>query len=137
MTLDEIETAVGQHLAGLDDVPTIVWPNLRKGGEDNPPTRPYLEFRHSPGVAEDITITGDSPVRHRGIFLISVVTDLGQTTGAANGLAQLILGGFPKGLRLTAGDGFVLIENTPNASAGFRDGVNWRMPITVRYRTAG
>lgn len=129
MTLNEIETAMGQHLEGMDDCPPIAWPN-----KDFTPSGDYLEFRHAPNERRDDVISGGYAYQI-GIALITVVTAKDAFSTTANGLAQDIMDRFPKALRLSAGTGNVVIYSPANPGSGFVDGVNWRQPITIQYLT--
>lgn len=129
MTFNEIETAVGQRLAGMANVPPIAWPNA-----DFTPSGTYIEFRHSPGTRFDDTIDATNPSQ-TGIFLLTVVTRSGGFNTAANTLAQQIADRFPKALRMTAGSGKVLITAPSSLAPPFQDGAYWRQPVRVSYLT--
>lgn len=131
MTFNDIESALGQRLAGMSEAPPIAWPNA-----DFTPNGAYLEFRHSP--TDRIDETYDSAgARQIGIALITVVETSGGFTGNANALAQQVASRFPKGLRMSAGDGTVLIYAPSAPTTGFQDGAYWRQPVSVRYVTEG
>ncbi len=129
MTFDEIETAVGQRLAAMTDVPDIAWPNRAFD-----PGEKYIEFRHSPTSRPDDVLTGGYEFQ-TGIFLLTAVTKAGEYSGEANGIAQDIADHFPKALRLTAGDGEVVITAPPSPATPFQDGAYWRQPVRVFYIT--
>ena len=131
MTLQEIETALGQRLAGISPAPRIAWPNKDK----DHPALPYLEFRHVPVSVEDDTL--DSTGRRQlGLALITVVAQEDQFTTAANGLVAAIQGQFPRGLRLNVpGSGDILIRRHVEAVAPFQDGDKWRQPVRITYET--
>jgi len=133
MTLNEIETALGQHLADIDDMPPIAWPNRTF----TPPADGlYVEFRHVPGERVDDTVSGGYPYQS-GIALLTVVTKAGEFSTAANELAQSIADAFPKALRLAVGGGFVLMYAPARFGTPFQDGAYWRQPISVFYLTEG
>jgi len=54
-----------------------------------------------------------------------------------NELAQIIADGFPKALRLAAGDGNVVITAPANPAPAFPDGAYYRLPVRVAYLTEG
>lgn len=129
MTFDEIETLVGQHLAAMDDVPPIAWPNAKFIVDGT-----YIEFRHAPIEQIDETISGGYAY-HSGLFLITVVTEAGKHNTEANTLAQAISNHFPKALRISSDNGNVLITSPPSLGSGFQDGVFWRQPVRISYIT--
>ncbi|MAH32273.1 MAG: hypothetical protein CMG78_09585 [Marinobacter sp.] len=130
MTFNDIEEAVGQRLEGMANVPAIAWPNRAF----KPDSTAYLEFRHSPGDRVDPVLAGGDP-RQTGIFLITVVAPPGKFSGAANTLAQAVADRFPKGLRLTAGSGKVVINAPSSLATPFQGGGYWRQPVRVFYIT--
>lgn len=129
MTNNEIETAIGQHLADMFDCPPIAWPN-----KDFVPDLPYIEFRHAPNERYDDTADCSGAVQ-LGIALATVVSDRDAFSTEANDIAQDIADRFPKGLRIAAGSGNVLINQPCAFGSPFVDGVYWRQPVTIRYMT--
>lgn len=129
MTLDEIETALGQRLAGMSGVPDIAWPN-----KAFTPDGTYIEFRMAPTETVDPVVSGGYEYE-LGICLLTVVTAAGNFTGASNTVAEAIKQRFPKGLRLTAGDGNVVINAPPSRGTPFQDGAYWRQPVRISYIT--
>lgn len=129
MTFDDIETAVGKHLALMQDCPSIAWPNKDYSG-----TTPYIEFRHAPTDRVDETVSGGYP-RQIGLFLLTVVVERDKFTGPANAIAQDIADRFPKAQRIIAADGTVLINTPSSLGTGFQDGSFWRQPVRVSYIT--
>lgn len=132
MTLDQIETALGQRLQTMAGVPAIAWPN-----KDAPGTVPYVEFRHFPNTRDKPAMDGTGPIIQTGIALITVVSARNAFTGPANATAQAIANRFPQGQRLTAGSGQVVIMPAPEFVPGFTDGVHYRQPVRIRYTAEG
>lgn len=130
MTFDQLETALGQHLAGMADCPPIAWAN-----KDAPGQVPYLEVRNTPNTRENPTIDGTGAAILTGILLVNVVIARNVFTGPANALAQAIADRFPKTLRLAAGGGSVLIYRETTAASGFTEGAYWKTPVRVFYTT--
>lgn len=130
MTFSEIETAIGQHLSGMANVPPIAWPNRKF----TPGTVPYLEFRHAPNGSFDPVIAGGYAYQI-GLVLITVVIPANQFTTAANTLAQAIANRFPKALRLMASSGNVVINAPTSLATPFQDGAYWRQPVRISYIT--
>jgi hypothetical protein len=130
MTHQEIETALGQRLAGISPAPRIAWPN-----KDATLALPYLEFRHVPVSIEDDTLDNTGR-RQRGIVLITVVAQEDQFTTVANDLAQQVQEQFPRSLRIAVtGKGDILINRHPEPVAPFQDGAHWRQPVRITYET--
>lgn len=129
MTPVEIEKALGQRLAAMPNVPTIVWPN-----QDANPPRPFLLFQHVPVTRADATLDGAGETA-RGYALVTVVTDRNVDTFAtpANALAGSVMAQFAYGLRLSMAAGEITINKPPEALAGYRDGPDWRAPVRVDY----
>lgn len=133
MDFSQIETALGQRLRnGLSSTIPIAWQN----DDFTPGTVPYVEFVHSPTSRDDDTITGNYAIQ-LGLCIITVVAPRGQFTTASLGLAKTIAALYPKGLRLAAGTGTVLIYKPTDIVPGFVDGTYWRQPLRVSYMTEG
>jgi hypothetical protein len=127
-----IETAFGQRLASLANVPAIAWQNA---DFDPLVALPYLEFVHAPVARVDEVIDGGF-ARQIGIVLITVVSERGKFTTGANALAESIADYFPKALRLPLSSGGNAVINAPaEVVQGFTDGVYWRVPVRVSYVT--
>lgn len=130
-----IETALGQRLAALPNIPPVAWPNANY----DPKTQgavPYVEFVHAPVQRVDDTIDA-SDERQEGLALLTVIVNRGQFTGPANALADAIAAHFPTGLRLLMSNGDdVMIAKPADVLQGFTDGIYWRVPVRLTYRTA-
>ena len=127
--MNAIETAIGQHLTGMTDCPPVAWPN-----KDFTPSGTYIEFRHAPNERRDDTIDGIGAYQI-GLVLLTVVSAKDKFTTTANDVAEAIMARFPKGLRLDAGSGTVLVNAPVNPGTGFPDGAYWRQPLTLSYLT--
>jgi hypothetical protein len=134
MTFAEIETAIGQRLADLDPAYPIAWPN-----KDYDPKAdgavPYIEFRHVPTLRSDDSLEGGHEYQ-TGIALLTVVTMRDSFSTQGNLIAGALAGLFYYGLRITTDDGFVQVMKPADPVAGFVDGVYWRQPVRVTYRTS-
>ena len=129
MNFNDIEESLGQWLEGTPDIPAVAWPN--KSFE---PDGIYVEFRHSPTQRIDDTVSGGMPYQV-GLALITVAAERNRFTAEANQLSQAIADRFPKGLRLTAGVGNVVINQPASLGTPFPEGAYWRQPIVVSYIT--
>lgn len=130
MTFTQIGNALGLRLSTMAAVPPIAWPNA-----DAPGVVPYLAVAHFPNTRTNPVLSGGGHSTLSGIFLITVVTARGAFTGPANAIAQAVADRFPKALHLTAGSGSVVITDPAEPVPGFTDGVHWRQPVRVRYRS--
>lgn len=119
-----IEIALGQALAAVSGIPQIAWPN--RSAE---PVRPFVLFDHVPANWDNVTVDG-SETRADGYFVASVCVSQGGFTVAANTRAKAIMAAFPAGRRL---GGVCIIRARP--LLGYFDGVGWRQPVQVDYRS--
>ena len=122
--LQTIETAFGQALSAISGIPTIAWPN--RGAE---PSRPFVLFDHIPAIWSNVTVDA-SETRAEGYIVASVCIPQGTFSTAANGYAKSILDAFPVSRRL---GGVCVTQARP--LPGFFDGVGWRQPVRIDYRS--
>ncbi|MFO8071509.1 MAG: phage tail terminator-like protein [Polyangia bacterium] len=130
MTLDDLETALGQHLTGMTNCPPIVWMN-----KDAEPSLPYLRFRHDPVSRIAPTLAKDIAPDQVGLVIVTIVTQSDTFTTEANVLAEQVADRFPEGLRLAAGSGNILIDRSEPVAGLLDDRNNWTVPVRIRYRT--
>jgi hypothetical protein len=128
MTFDQIETALGQHLAAMPSCPPIAWPN-----KDANPARPFLAVQHVPTLRAARQIQGNGYIGE-GFMMVTVVAARDTFAGPASVIAQALINRFPQGLRLLAGAGRVLIHKPAEPMPAFRDGPDWRQPVRIAYR---
>jgi len=133
MTFAEIEQALGQRLATLSPARPIAWPNKNYDPKASGAV-PYIEFAHIPTIKTDDSIDGTLPVQ-TGIVLLTVVTARDTFANQANDIAQSIADLFPYGVRIETANGTVMISKPSDPVAGFTDGIYWRQPVRVTYRT--
>jgi len=131
MTFNDIEQAIGQHLATMTGAPDIAWPN-----KDFTPAGIYIEFRHAPNQVIDETISGGFSFQ-TGLVLMTVVSGKDEFSTTANAMAQKVADRFTKATRLTAGSGKVVINAPTSPGSPFVDGVYWRQPLRISYITEG
>ena len=129
MTDQDIENAIGQHLAGMANCPPIAWPN-----QDFTPNGSYIEFRHVPGDRVDDTIDAIGAIQ-TGIILLTAVVRSGAFASEANAIAGQMATRFPKALRLPVAGRTVLINAPASPGTPFQDGVYFRKPVRVFYVT--
>jgi hypothetical protein len=128
MTLDEIETALGQRLATMTACPPIAWPN-----KDVNPARPFLFVQHVPTPRAARQLQGSGYIGG-GALMVTIVTARDKFATQANTIAQSVIDRFPQGLRLSAGNGTVLIHKPAEPMPAFQDGPDWRQPVRIAYR---
>lgn len=122
--IDTMETALGQALRAVAGVDRVAWPNRT---ED--PARPFVMFDHVPTNWSNVTVDA-SEVRAEGYVVLTVVSQAGQFSTAANLLAQAIISAFAIGRRL---GGVCIVQARP--LQGFPEGADWRQPVRVDYRS--
>ena len=78
-----------------------------------------------------------APDEHRGQFSLAVMTPIEWTKTQRLGVAGLVRAHMPRSAKYTYQDCTVEILETPFIGNAFRDGPFNRVPVTVRWRTAG
>lgn len=123
-SIAQFETSLGQALAAVPQMPPIAWP--ARGQE---PARPFVIFDHQPTLWENVTLDG-SEVRAQGYVVASICIAQGNFTTASNQLADNIMAAFPPGRRIAE-----LCITIARPLPGFFDGVGWRQPVRIDYRS--
>lgn len=130
MNIGDIESALGQHLADMVDVPPIAWANKSANLE-----KPYLTTLHAPVSQINPTLDGSVAVDSLGLWLVTVVAEGNAFTTQANAVAQSIADHYRQGGRIAGTGGTVLIERVAIVG-GFHDQAeNWNVPVRISYRT--
>ena len=130
MNRDAINSALKAQLhSGALSAPEH-WPNVREVA--GLPSRPYLAVSFGAQGRQNFDMAG-SPLEE-GLMNVTVVTELGIGDAPANTLANAISDLFPAALRLTTPDAEITIMRPADIQSGFRDGVDWRLPILIYYR---
>ena len=132
MTLNEIETALGQHLSGMANCPPVAWANRRAD-----PALPYLRTLHQPVTRIQPTVDCSVPEDKTGIWLVTVVSKSDMFTTEANTIAEAVAQHFKAGTRLGAGSGNVLIDRAEPVAGFHDDANNWAVPVRINYQTEG
>ena len=127
ISLEQIEIALYQHLAGMLGVPPIAWPK-----KDANPVRPFLAVDHIPGSRDDPTLdgTGETVI---GQLHVSVVVGENQFVTSANALADRVMARFAYKTRISFASGVALVTKPPEVLAGYKDGPDFRVPVRVDY----
>ena len=132
MTLNEIETALGQHLEGMSNCPPIAW-----GSKSADHALPYLRTLHSPVTRIQPTVDCSVPEDKTGIWLVTVVAESDMFTTEANTIAEAVAQRFKAGTRLDAGSGKVLIDRAQPVDGFHDEANNWAVPVRINYKTEG
>lgn len=127
ISIAKIKIALGQHLAGMTDVPPIAWPN-----KDANPPRPFLAVDHFPGPREDPTLDGTGETVS-GQMHVSVVVLENQFTTPPNAIVDKVMTRFAYGTRIVFDDGVLLITKPPEALPRYKDGPDFRAPVRIDY----
>lgn len=132
MSTEAIENALKAALAAV--LPTVpkAWPN-----QDYDPTAagklPYIACDLVFADTSDDTLGAEHPIT-TGILIATVVVAKGESSGGANGFADLIKAAFPMGRQITAGLRSITVLQPPHAREGMPDGVYWRVPVRIRWQ---
>lgn len=104
-----------------------LWP--RKGGDV--PDGEYLTISHLPNDDEPADISTDV-MRRQGFLIVTLVSPLNAYEAVSQEKAGLIVGYFPRALRLTANSTIVTVTSH-TVKAGRQSGEQWETPIWVSY----
>lgn len=125
---DSIRKALNTRLNTIGGY-TIAWENV----EQSPPDGLYLETMLLPGQPFQATYGVDGYDRHVGVFQVTVVGRAGEGTGNIDVAAKAVTDLFPRGYVATA-DGVNVVIESSGPGPGLKDGVRWRVPVTIVYR---
>jgi len=129
MKRSDINTAFKTRLASGGIGLSGTWPAVNPVGAM---ARPYFEVlfegqsRTGPMLSADV-------VEETGLFAVVVVAEFGVGEDAANDYADAISDLFPQAFDIPITGGLITIEQPANIARGFRDQVDWRVPLTIRY----
>ena len=119
------EAAIKARIDNGDLAYPVAWPNRKSD-----PARPFVLFDHVPTNWENVTIDG-SETRADGYVIFAVCIADGVFTNQAEQIADMIAGWFPPSLRIGGG---VCITDGGHLR-GYSDGIGWREPVRIDYRT--
>lgn len=125
----DISQALGQHLASMTDVPSIVWENKDSTAGK---AKPYLVVQNVRTGRTDDTLDGVAPIS-RGYLMVTVVEEKNKFATPAEVLADSIAAWFPQGTELPITGAMVTITTPSNVKPGFSDDINWRIPVRINY----
>jgi len=121
------ETAITEafmaHLAAMAGLPAVAWPN---GAQV--PTTPRLEMQTGPAGPRSLTLAGASDTDL--MYQVTVVTKAGEFTTASNALIEAVVSHFAFGQPV----GAAKVRKRPDIGPAIQDGIEYRVPITIRLR---
>ncbi|QDP60555.1 MAG: hypothetical protein Unbinned338contig1000_48 [Prokaryotic dsDNA virus sp.] len=112
--------------------------NILPAAHENGTTqaRPYIDVKIASARRENNLLAGGAFLREIGALDVTVCVDEGTYANAASDYADDIAALFPKGLRIDAPGGVVVITDVPDVRAGFNADAEYRVPVMVRYEAA-
>jgi len=129
MKRSDINNALTGRLAAGGTGLLGTWPAYEPQGAM---ARPYFEVlfpsqtRTGPMLSADV-------IEETGLMAVVVVVKFGAGDDAANDYANAVSDLFPQALTIPITGGLITIEQPANIASGFRDGADWRVPLTIRY----
>jgi len=123
----EIYQALGDAIAAVHPAIPVVWENVDAIPQ---PTFIAVEIVRTGRLSE--AVAGDAP-QHNGYAQVTVVTPAGEHSVNGLQLADQIAAAFPVGTSMDFGSGCVRIIRQPFVGQGYRDGPDWRTPVTIYY----
>lgn len=130
MKKSDITAGLKAHLAGGGLGHPGRWPNV--GGDGLPPARPYFEVNFASALREGSAIAGGGLVE-RGRMSVAIVVEVDTGTAEAEDLADDVAALFVHGQVIPITGGNIHITGPCDINPGFRDGPDWRVPVTVKY----
>ena len=125
--IPQFKATFGQAIAGISGIAGVVpvaWENRTLE-----PSRPFILVDFVPTGRVNATVDA-SEIRAAGFILVSVCIAQGGFTTQADEWAQAIINAFPVGARLAG----VCIDEVSDLQ-GFNDGIGWRQPVRITYRS--
>ena len=127
MTEEDISNALCQTIVDAMPDTRFVLEN-----RDSLPDRPFIALEVVRVSKTDDTLGGGF-VRARGFVQATVVTKTDTFATEALRLADCVEASLPYGARLTITGGDITIAKQPFTGQGFRDGLDWRVPVRIDY----
>lgn len=132
MNTELVQQALIDRMASVGAALPPILPN--RDATDANDTLPRVEFLPFVRARSGGTLAGGEDERETGRMVVNVVTALDKGTDEAHGYADQIAGLFPEGLRLMPDASHVVtIPAPPEVRGGFRDEVEWKVPVVVFY----
>jgi hypothetical protein len=123
-TIAQIKLAFGQAIAAISGLPVLAHENRTLE-----PSRPFVLVDFVPTGRINATVDA-SEIRAQGYIVASVCIAQGGFTTQADTWAQAIIAAFPPARRL----GGVCVTEASDLQ-GYFDGVGWRQPVRIDYRS--
>lgn len=99
----------------------------------NPGT--YITVLNSPAPPSRMLLKAGQRHIRTGIMTLVYVAPIGETREFYADKAHQMANCFPEGRKINYSGVCVEIQNEPHVQEGYRDGGDWRVPITVNWRT--
>ena len=101
-----------------------------------PPMQPYLEIAHLPNAVQRPFIGHDDPNWRTGILQLTLMYPVALKHHGEVDIqyAGQIAAHFNQAVEMFYDDVKVTIERSPDVAQGYRDGVYWRTPVSVRWQ---
>jgi hypothetical protein len=125
-TVQQIKTAFGQAVVAISGLPALAHENRTSEA-----VRPFVLVDFVPTGRINATVDA-SEIRASGYIVVFVCIAQGVFTTQANTWAQAIIEAFPPGRRL----GGVCVTEASDLP-GYNDGIGWRQPVRIDYRSEG
>lgn len=128
-----IPSLLMQWLADMVHSPPlrIAWPNTKF---TPPASGDWLEVAYLPNTNVNQFLASDDETLHRGLFQVTVVSELDKGLTAPLDLAGAVVERFASGTILY-GDGFkIRVTDKPSVASPIKDAPNLRTPVTVRWQ---
>jgi len=122
--------------AALETKLNAITPALATAWQNDPytpvPGTPYQQVYLLPAKPENPTM-GDAFYREQGILQVTLMYPLQVGPGTAEARADVIRTAFSRGTSMLSGSVTVIVEQTPEISAGRVDGDRWAVPVKIRW----
>lgn len=129
MSIVSVRAALETKLDGITPALASAW--------ENTPFEPQAGLAYQRvtllAAAPDNSTYGGGYYREQGILQIDLMYPLSDGTAAAGARAELIRTAFKRGTSVVSGGVTVIIDKTPEVSAGRVEGDRWCVPVKVRW----
>lgn len=131
MNKKEINNGLKEAVYSSSITLPVHWPNV-----DPPAVGNYITMAINATSREDTTLKGGNAIlREEGLlnFLVVIGLDVVGGEDDANDIADSIAAIFPPASQISINGGVIDFRSTPVIRGGYRDGSEWKVPVTVPY----
>lgn len=125
-----IRAALETALAGMSPTLQTAWENDGFKPAGNVPYQKAYLLPAQPDNSEYGTRR-----REQGIFQITLMYPLNKGSAEVAARAEMLQATFERGQTFESGGVVVVIDKTPEISAGQRDGDRWAVPVKIRWHS--